>query len=153
AHGPEPAAVSGGLDPSRVGKLAGKSEIAQVIEVRRVGRRIEPLHRGSRRRRERRRPLGRPRESGPERLFLPALARLVEAAALLGGRAGRRHSGMFPWFLGGFWSRLVARISSAWISFRRVSRGSMTSSMYPRSAAEYGLANFSRYSLVRASRS
>src|SRR6185437_7539157 len=48
--------------------------------------------------------------------------------ALLGSFALRRdrpkiHSGIFPCFLGGFLSRLVCSISSAWISFLRVSRG------------------------------
>ena len=53
---------------------------------------------------------------------------------------------MLPCFLGGFLSRLLSRLASAVISLRRVSRGWMTSSTKPRSAAMYGLANFSRNS-------
>jgi len=45
------------------------------------------------------------------------------------------YSGIFPCFLGGFLSRLVPSISSAWISLLRVSRGWMTASTNPRSAA------------------
>jgi hypothetical protein len=45
------------------------------------------------------------------------------------------HSGIFPCFFGGFLSRLFSSISSAWISFLRVSRGWMTASTKPRSAA------------------
>jgi hypothetical protein len=47
---------------------------------------------------------------------------------------------MFPCFRFGCSTRLVWRVRSARISFGRVSCGTMTSSMYPRSAAEYGLA-------------
>src|SRR5579864_2245543 len=45
------------------------------------------------------------------------------------------HSGMLPCFLGGFLSRFPSSISRASISFLRVSRGRMTASTYPRSAA------------------
>src|SRR4029079_4896401 len=45
------------------------------------------------------------------------------------------HSGMFPCLRGGFLSRLVSNWFRAVISFRRVSRGAMTSSMKPRLAA------------------
>src|SRR5438270_9773012 len=54
-----------------------------------------------------------------------------------------RHSGMFPCLRGASVSRFVSSISSALMSRGRVSRGSITSSTYPRSAATYGLANFS----------
>ncbi len=45
------------------------------------------------------------------------------------------HSGMFPCFLGGRFSRLVRSSRSALMTSRRVSAGRMTASMYPRSAA------------------
>ena len=45
------------------------------------------------------------------------------------------HSGMFPCFLGGRFSRLVRRCRSALMTSRRVSDGAMTASTYPRSAA------------------
>src|SRR5688500_8842705 len=63
-----------------------------------------------------------------------------------------RHRGMLPCFLGGLRSRLVSNAASAALTLARVSRGWMTSSMNPRSAATYGLANFSRYSAIRAAR-
>ena len=59
---------------------------------------------------------------------------------------------MFPCFFGGFLSRLVSRPASAAISLARVWRGRITSSMKPRAAATYGLANFSRNSAIRAAR-
>ncbi len=43
--------------------------------------------------------------------------------------AMRNYNGMFPCFFGGFVSRLFCNISSAAISFGRVSCGSITSSM------------------------
>src|SRR5206468_5032394 len=46
-----------------------------------------------------------------------------------------RYSGIFPCFFGGFLSRLFLDMANAVISFRRVKRGSMISSIYPRSAA------------------
>src|SRR2546425_4532742 len=55
-------------------------------------------------------------------------------------------SGMLPCLRRGLVSRLPARERSAAISFRRVSRGSMTSSTYPRAAATYGFAKRSTYS-------
>src|SRR5579864_1947496 len=45
------------------------------------------------------------------------------------------YSGIFPCFFGGFLSRLVCSISRASINFLRVSRGWMTASTNPRSAA------------------
>src|SRR6202008_919967 len=36
------------------------------------------------------------------------------------------HNGMFPCFFGGFLSRFVSSMASAWISFFRVSRGWVT---------------------------
>src|SRR5512147_1827956 len=59
------------------------------------------------------------------------------------------HKGMLPCFLGGLRSRLVASVRSASMSRQRVSRGSITSSTYPRLAAEYGLANLAVYSAVK----
>src|SRR5512141_2875627 len=56
------------------------------------------------------------------------------------------YNGMQPCFLGGLLSRLLDSISSALINRGRVSRGSITSSIYPREAATYGLANLVRYS-------
>ncbi len=49
---------------------------------------------------------------------------------------------MFPCFREGRASRLFLAASSALTSRGRVSWGSMTSSMYPISAALYGFANF-----------
>src|SRR5687767_135191 len=62
------------------------------------------------------------------------------------------HSGMLPCFFGGLRSRFVSNAESAAITFARVWLGRITSSMKPRSAATYGLANFSRYSAMRAAR-
>ena len=59
---------------------------------------------------------------------------------------------MFPCFFAGFLSRLPSSISSAEISRRRVSRGRITASTYPRSAATYGLANRSRNSYLLLAR-
>jgi hypothetical protein len=59
---------------------------------------------------------------------------------------------MLPCFLGGFLSRLVSSAASAVINLPRVSRGAITWSMNPCSAAMYGLANFSRYSAILAAR-
>ena len=46
---------------------------------------------------------------------------------------------MFPCLRGGFGEDLSRRARSDWITFARVSRGSMTSSMYPAEAAKNGL--------------
>jgi len=59
---------------------------------------------------------------------------------------------MLPCFFGGFRSRLVSSAASAEISLRRVIRGGITSSMNPRAAATYGLANFSRNSATSSAR-
>jgi hypothetical protein len=48
---------------------------------------------------------------------------------------GGVYNGMFPCFFGGFLSRLFRSIANVVMSFGRVDRGSMISSMYPRSAA------------------
>src|SRR6202035_1875607 len=64
------------------------------------------------------------------------------------GRPLENYSGMFPCFLGGFLSRLVSSIASAWINFLRVSRGWITASTNPRSATAYGLAKRSRNSSI-----
>ena len=57
-------------------------------------------------------------------------------AKLRSSRCGaKRYSGMLPCFFGGFLSRLVSRPARAAISFARVWRGWMTSSMNPRAAA------------------
>lgn len=45
------------------------------------------------------------------------------------------YNGMFPCFFGGFLSRFPSSISSAAHNRRRVSRGRITASTYPRSAA------------------
>src|SRR5436305_374413 len=58
---------------------------------------------------------------------------------------------MFPCFFGGFLSRLVCSDSRALMRAGLVSRGSIMSSRYPRAAATYGCANFSRYSSILAS--
>jgi len=58
-------------------------------------------------------------------------------------REGSHHSGMFPCLRRGSSSRLVRNIRRPATIFWRVSAGSITSSMYPRSAAAYGLAYFS----------
>ena len=82
----------------------------------------------------------------------------VELGGVEGGHAGRveharvpsqapvcaesapAYSGMLPCLRLGCATRLVSSVSSAVITFGRVSCGTITSSMYPRSAAEYGLA-------------
>src|ERR1700745_3067149 len=59
----------------------------------------------------------------------------VRLAYLLRNDVLLAHSGMLPCFFAGFFSRLVANMSRAEFNLRRVSRGRMTGSMYPRSAA------------------
>src|SRR5438552_8365276 len=59
------------------------------------------------------------------------------------GRELVPHSGMFPCLRGGTCSRLVRSIRSDWIKRGRVSAGSITSSMKPRSAATNGFENCS----------
>ena len=49
--------------------------------------------------------------------------------------SSRSYSGIFPCFLGGFVSRLVSSMRRAVMSLGRVSRGWMTASTQPRSAA------------------
>jgi hypothetical protein len=85
--------------------------------------------------------------------FLPALTKpatrsrryaanpLRKASAGAAYRKRRVYSGMFPCLRFGVSTRFVCSVSSARISFGRVSCGTTTSSRYPRSAAEYGLAN------------
>jgi|ERR1039458_5924637 hypothetical protein len=85
---------------------------------------------------------------GERRLFAGGWARATLSAGLGPARASRPrphchthtatlkpYNGMFPCFFGGFLSRLVCSISSAWISFLRVSLGWITASRNPRSAA------------------
>src|SRR4051794_9367155 len=62
------------------------------------------------------------------------------------------HSGMFPCFFGGRVSRLVPSSRSALTTSSRVSCGGMTPSTYPRSAAVYGLASVSSYSVISSAR-
>ena len=50
------------------------------------------------------------------------------------------HSGMFPCFFGGRFSRLVRRARNALVTATRVAAGSITPSSSPRSAARNGLA-------------
>jgi hypothetical protein len=61
-------------------------------------------------------------------------------------------SGKLPCFLGGFASLLFFSISSAVTMRWRVTRGWITASMKPSSAALKGLANFARYSSTKALR-
>src|SRR5216684_1737252 len=58
------------------------------------------------------------------------------------------HRGMLPCFFFGFVSRLFSRARRAVMILARVSAGSMTASMYPRSAATKGLAKRSRNSAI-----
>ena len=51
------------------------------------------------------------------------------------GEPATGYSGMLPCFLGGLRSRLLRSMAKAVMSLRRVNRGSMISSTYPRSAA------------------
>src|SRR5712664_1957130 len=69
-----------------------------------------------------------------------------------GERRSPLYSGMLPCLRRGFVSRLLARERSAATSRRRVSRGSMTSSRYPRAAATYGFAKRSTYSVTSCAR-
>ena len=128
-HGPEAPPVPCGLDAARVRKLPWESKILEIVEVGDVRRRHEALGGRAARSGEERRPLRRLRERRLEGALLPRLPRVLDALSGVRADIRRRHSGMFPCFFGGFWSRLVPRISSAWMSFLRVSRGSMTSSM------------------------
>ena len=65
-------------------------------------------------------------------------------AAVVGLEHVHPYSGMFPCLRAGTLSRFVESMRSAWISRGRVSAGSITSSMNPRSAAAYGVENLSR---------
>ena len=93
---------------------------------------------------ERREP-GEVGEHGLE-LRLPGLDGREDAGVVPGAIGGDavardRHRGMLPCLRFGVGSRFARCISSARIRYGRVVRGSITSSTYPRSAAEYGLAN------------
>src|SRR5690349_20622537 len=71
------------------------------------------------------------------------------------GTVGRRlghQSGMFPCFLLGRISRFEASRRNAFTISIRVSWGGMTPSTYPRSAARYGLASVSSYSVTSCAR-
>jgi hypothetical protein len=57
---------------------------------------------------------------------------------------------MFPCLRAGIVSRFVDSIRNALINRGRVSAGSITSSMKPRSAAAYGVENFALYSRIRS---
>ena len=52
------------------------------------------------------------------------------------------YSGRLPCFFAGMWSFFDRSMFKARIIRGRVSRGSITSSMNPREAATYGVANF-----------
>jgi len=70
----------------------------------------------------------------------PATGSVVLAQPLRDERRTGAHSGMLPCLRFGPGSRFVSMASRARIRYGRVRRGSITSSTYPRSAAEYGLA-------------
>ena len=55
------------------------------------------------------------------------------------------YNGMFPCFLRGLLTTLFSSILNALINLARVSAGSMTSSINPRSAARYGFAKIQRH--------
>ena len=141
AHGPEPAAVHRGLDAARVRELARESDAVEVVLGPRLLGSVDALERGAVGSCEEPRPVGRLLERGPERARFPVALRVVEPFLLFGRHSGqafiaaersqrpRVHSGMFPCLRGGFESRFVCRTSSAWINRRRVSLGSMTSSI------------------------
>src|SRR5687767_2802083 len=100
--------------------------------------------------------VGRLRSDADENYSTTDVCRRCEApfapAVRLPGVIAQSHSGMLPCFFGGLRSRFVSNADSAAITFARVWLGRITSSMKPRSAATYGLANFSRYSAMRAAR-
>ena len=83
---------------------------------------------------------------------------VLESTRLLATRQEKRqrneaecygfHRGILPCFLRGIVSTLFSSMRSARITCGRVSRGSITSSMYPRSAATNGLAKRSRNSSI-----
>ena len=88
-----------------------------------------------------------PRTDGHRTAALPALRQRGDddgqRGELLGGgftaddseEGVVAHSGMFPCFLGGSVSRLLASTRSALVTCTRVCEGGMTASTYPRSAA------------------
>ncbi len=70
------------------------------------------------------------------------MARLRPAGvSFLGLGSAKLYNGRLLCFFAGVVSVFDRSISNAWITFVRVSRGSMTSSTYPRAAATYGFAN------------
>src|SRR6478609_8751471 len=79
---------------------------------------------------------------------LPSVVRFEHAVSWLLAR----YRGMLPCLRAGTASRLVDSMRSALMSRGRVSAGSITSSMNPRSAAAYGVENFSRYSVMSSAR-
>src|SRR5690625_7071509 len=62
-----------------------------------------------------------------------------------------RYRGILPCFFRGFVTTLFSSIRRPRLILILVSSGVITSSMYPRSAATYGLANFLRYSSAKCS--
>ena len=83
----------------------------------------------------------------------PRCHRSQRHRSLCSSRAPRgAHSGMFPCFFGGRLSRLPRRMRSALAISARVCEGSMTASTKPRSAAMYGVAKVSSYSVMNADR-
>src|SRR5262245_64074042 len=76
-------------------------------------------------------------------------ARLNDCSAFRPGQTAARQRGILSCFFQGFSTVLLRSMLSARQMRRRVERGRITSSMYPRYAAVKGLAKRAWYSLLR----
>ena len=134
AHRPEAPAVHGGLDAARERVLAGKAEVAEIVEGGEVGRRVEGLDGRPAGGREEPRALRRACAAGRAAGVRASHARRASSirsprrSSGLGSLGGQLTGECSRASSGGLLSRLVWSTSRAWISRRRVSRGSITSS-------------------------
>jgi len=78
------------------------------------------------------------------RVQIPQHVGMAAAGRML-RRPSAAYTGISPCFLVGFCCTFVRNTPRARIRLGRVSRGSITSSIWPRSAARKGLKNISRY--------
>src|SRR5580700_7718423 len=91
-HRPEPAAIHGGMDAARVGRLAGKAQVAVGVPARKIGGRVQTPDRISGNRGEFGLPLRTFFERGAESVFFPSALfyrRLARGGRSVAGRDGR----------------------------------------------------------------
>ncbi len=74
-HGPEPASIHGGLHTTGKRIFTGKTEVSQIIQLRKVEGGIQPLHRNTARGGEYRPSLGHALQGRLQRVLLPGIFR------------------------------------------------------------------------------